>query len=122
MLIAGVIHDKIEHEPHVTLLDAPEQFVEVGHGAELAHDLAVVANVVSVIGVRRVVVRAQRDDVDAKALDVIQLGGDALKITDSVTVRIFERSRIDLVDNGLFPPLRLVTIDHCGWSRAVLRI
>ena len=97
----------------MTLLDAFEQFVEVGHGAELGHDFAVIANVVSVVGVGRVVMRAQPDHVDPEALDVVKLGDDAFEIAYAVAVGVFERAWVDLVDNGLFPPLWLVTIDSC---------
>ena len=47
--------------------------VEVGHGAELPHHLAIVANVVTIVGVRRIIVRRKPDHIDAELLQVIQM-------------------------------------------------
>ena len=114
----------------MTLLDALQQFVKVGHGAELGHDFAIIANVVTVIGIRRVIVRAQPDDVDAETLYVIELRRDALQISDTVAVRVLERPGIHLIDDGFFPPLRFVAIKgrcafhgslgFAGWGRSTL--
>ena len=56
----------------MALLDAGEHGVKVGHVAELGHDLAVVADVVAVIGIGRVEVGAEADLVDAELLQVIK--------------------------------------------------
>jgi len=113
MLVAGVVDDQVEHQFHTALLDAFEQFVEVGHGAELGHNFAVIANVVSVVGIGRVVMRTQPDHVDPEALDVVELGDDAFEVAYAVAVGVFERAWVDLVDDGLFPSLWLVTVDGC---------
>ena len=52
----------------MALLDARKKLVEIGHVAELGHDLPIVTNVVAVVGIERVEVWAQPDDVDAELL------------------------------------------------------
>ena len=90
MLVAGIVHHQIEDKLHLALLDARQEFIEIGHGAKLGHDLAVVADVVAVIGVRRIVVRAQPDDVDPEPLNVVELRRNALQVADAIAIRILE--------------------------------
>ena len=114
VLVAGVVDDEVDDEAHVALLDAGEHGVEVGHGAELFHHLAVVADVVAVVGVGRVEVRAEPDDVDAEVLQVVELGGDAGQVADAVAVRVLEGAGVDLVDDGLLPPFLGVAVGGGG--------
>ena len=86
--------------------------VEVGHGAELGHDFAVVADVIAVVRIGRVEVGAEPDDVDAEVLEVIEAAGDAVEVADAVAVRVLEGARVDLVDDCFFPPALRVTVDH----------
>ena len=123
VFVAGVVDDEVDDEAHVALLDAFEQGVEVVHGAELFHDLAVVADVVAVVGVGRVVVGAEPDDVDAEVLQVVELGGDAGEVADSVAVGVFEGAGVDLVDDGFFPPFLGVAVGGggVGWRSTIER-
>ena len=92
-----MVDDKINDQPHVALLDARKKLVEVGHGAELGHDLPIVTNVVAAINVRRVKMGAKPDHVHSQLLQVIELGVNAGQVADAVAVRVFERARVDLV-------------------------
>jgi len=67
----------------VALFDASKQGVEVSHRAELGHHHAVVADVVAIVDVGRVEVRAEPEDVDAELLQVVELGGDTRQISDA---------------------------------------
>ena len=122
VLVGGVVDDEVDDEAHVALLDAGEHGVEVGHGAELGHDFAVVADVVAVVGVGGVVVGAEPDDVDAELLEVVELGGDAGEVADAVAVGVLEGARVDLVDDGFFPPCGLVAVDEGGRGDGVFRL
>jgi hypothetical protein len=112
MLVGGVIDDEIDDEAHVALSDAIEEGVEVGHGAELLHHFAVVADVVTVVGIGGVEVRREPDDVDSEMLQVVEFGGDTGQVADAVAVGVFEGSWVDLVDDGFFPPLGFVAVDE----------
>ncbi len=110
MLIARMIHYQIENQLHLALLHALEQPIEIGHRAELHHHLAIVANVVPVIRIRRIIMRTQPNHIGPNALDVIQLRRYARQIPNAISIRIFERSRIHLIHHRFFPPLRLIAI------------
>ena len=110
VLVAGVIDDEVKNQLHMPLLDGFQQLIEVSHRPKLSHDLAIVANVVSVVGVGRIKMRAQPDHIDTELLNVVQLGGNPLQVADAIPVGVLERSRIHLIDDGLLPPLLLVTI------------
>jgi len=49
VFIAGVIDDQVENQSHVPFLDSGKKLVEVGHGAELRHDLAIVADIIAIV-------------------------------------------------------------------------
>ena len=120
MLVGGVVRHQVDDQPHVPLLDARQHRVEVGHGPELRHHLAIVADVVAIVRVGRVEVRAQPDDVHAQLLQVVQPRRDSLQIADAIAVRVLKRSRIDLVDHRLLPPLRLIAVDQL-WTSGLRR-
>jgi hypothetical protein len=67
--------------------------VKVDHRAELGHHLAVVPDVVPVVGIGTVEVRAEPHDVNTEPLQVIELGGKAVEVADAVAVAIVERAR-----------------------------
>jgi hypothetical protein len=73
VLIGGVIGDQVDDEPHMSLLDTGEHGVEVVHRPELGHDFAVIANVVAIVSIGRVEVRAQPDDVDSELLEIVEM-------------------------------------------------
>ena len=81
-----------------------QQRVEVGHRAEVLHDGAVVGDVVAVVVVGRLVDRGEPDDIDAELLEIRDAARDARQVADAVAVRILETARINLIDDGLFPP------------------
>ena len=115
MLVGCVVGDEVDDEAHVPLLDAGEHGVEVSHRTEVAHDGAIVADVVAVVGVGGGEVWREPNDVDAKLLKVIEVLGDAFQVANSIAVGVLERARIDLVDDGFFPPFGLVAIDELGF-------
>ena len=57
VFVRGVVDHQVHHERDAALGHACEHGVEIGHGAELAHDGAVVADVVTVVVVGRLVNR-----------------------------------------------------------------
>src|ERR1039458_3004021 len=117
MLVRAVVDNQVDDQAHVTPFDAREHGVEVGHSAELGHDLAIVADVVAVVGVGRIEVRTEPDHGDAQSLQEVELAGDARQVPDAVAVRVLERARIDLIDHSLFPPHASITVDWVRFRR-----
>ena len=89
----------------------------VQRGAELVEllerpdprvDVAVVVDVVAAVGQRRGVEGAQPHGVDAELAQVVDLARDAAQVADAVAVRVGEAARVDLVDDRLPPPCRVL--------------
>ena len=43
-----------------------------------------------------------------RCLQVVEALGDAVQVADAVAVRVLKAARIDLVDDGVLPPVALV--------------
>jgi hypothetical protein len=75
--------------------------------SELFYNIVVIADIVSVVVVRRLIEGRKPDDIDAKFLQVIELLNNSSQIADAVAVAIIEAARINLVDNAFLPLLLL---------------
>jgi hypothetical protein len=83
---------------------AGDQRVEIGQSAESRIDIAVIGDVIAIIGHRAGEEGGNPDRIDAEPGNVIEMGGDARKIPDPVAVAVGKAARIDLVDGGAAPP------------------
>ena len=86
MLIGAVVNDKVHNKPHAALMYFGKENIKILHCSELFHYLAVVADIIAVIVVRRIVNGTAPDCVDSKRFKVVKLADDALKIADAVSV------------------------------------
>ncbi len=75
--------------------------------AELFYNIVVIADIVSVVVVRRLIEGRKPDDIDAKFLQVVELLNNSSQIADAVAVAIIEAARTNLVDNAFLPLLLL---------------
>ncbi len=100
MLVGAVIDHQVHHQLHTAFVHFGEQRVELGQRAEQRIDVAVVTDVVAVVGLRRTVDRRQPEHVNAERTQIVQTPDDAAQVTDAVTVRVGKATRIDLVDDG----------------------
>ena len=82
-----------------------DETVEVGQGAVLRIDVFVVGDVVAEVDLRRWVDGREPDGVDAEVLEVVEALGDALQVADAIEIRVLKAARIDLVDDGVLPPV-----------------
>jgi hypothetical protein len=99
-VVGHVVDDHLQPE----LVRARHQRVEVGERPEQRVDVGVVGDVVAEVAHRRAVERRQPDRVDAEPREVPQPRRDPGEIADPVAVRVGERARVDLVDDGGLPP------------------
>ena len=81
------------------------QPVKVQKRAVLRVDVLVVGDVVAEVYLGRGIARRQPDGVNADVFQVIEPLGDAIEVTDAVAVRVLKAARIDLVDDGVLPPV-----------------
>lgn len=62
------------------------------------------------ITLRRAVMRVQPDGIHPELFQVIELADDPRDIAETISVRVIERGRVDLVDEGLLPPGTFVLV------------
>ena len=78
--------------------------VEIRHGAELSHDILIIADVIAVVVVGRFINRREPDGVRAELADIFKPAGDAGQIPDAVAVGILKAARVNLVNRASLPP------------------
>ena len=104
MLVGRVVDNEVHDELDAGFMCRIEKRVEVRHRAEVLHDGAVVGDVIAIVVVGGLVDRGEPDDVDAELLEIRDAARDTRQVADAIAVRILEAARIDLIDDGLFPP------------------
>jgi hypothetical protein len=70
----------------------------------------VVGNIIPTIPEWRDEARVDPEGVASKTVDVLQLGNDAIDISDAVPIRVTERLGIDFVEDGITHPGRHGTL------------
>ena len=81
---------------------------EIVERAELRMDVLIVGDVVAVVLERRRIEGHQPDGVDAQVADVFELRGQPLEIADAVVVGVEERLDVELVDDRILVPERVI--------------
>ncbi len=117
VLVRGVVRHEVDDHLEAELVRALEQRVGVGEGAEERVDVAVVGHVVAVVVLRRGVERRDPQRVHPEVAQVRQPAGDAGQVADPVTVAVGEAADVDLVGDGVAPPLVLIVQTHAVHGR-----
>ena len=106
----------IDHDFQAQPVSLRHQPVEVGQGSIGGIDAAVVGDVVAEVLLGRGEEGRQPDGVHAKLRHIGQAAGDALQVADAVTVAVLEGARVDLVNDGAAPPVRIARcqLGGCG--------
>ena len=105
MLIRGMVYHQIHDDLQPSLMGLFQHLIEILHRTELFHDRLIIANIISVVVIRRLIHRRQPDHIDAQLLQIIQLGRNSFQISDTIPIAIHKASRIDLIHHRFFPPL-----------------
>jgi hypothetical protein len=85
-----------------------DEALHVRHAAVVGMDRAVLADVVAVVAPRRGVEGQEPDRVDAELGDVVELHQQSGKIADAVIVGVEERLHVQLVDDRVLVPERIL--------------
>src|SRR5512132_1717804 len=104
MPITRVVRDQVHDHAQTTAAGLGDQAVEYAQVAEDRVDRGVVRDVISPVGVRGGCDGTQPDRIHPEPGKVIEMIDNALEIAVSITVRIGERTDVDLVDDGRTPP------------------
>jgi hypothetical protein len=99
-----VVGDDVDDDLQPHLVRAGDEGVGVGQRAEPRIDVAVVLDVVPGVLLGAAVEGGEPDGVDAELGQVGQVRGDARQVADR-RMRGGEGARVDLVDDGVGPPL-----------------
>ena len=108
MLVGGVVDHQLGDHPHAARMRRGDEALGVGQRAVVGMHAAIVGDVVAVVEARRGIERQQPDRVDAEIGDVVELGDQAGEIADAVVVGIEERLDVQLVDDRVLVPERIV--------------
>ena len=104
MLIGRVIDDELGEYSQLPPLGLLHEAAEIGHGAEIGIDGAVVRNVVAIVAARRGIEWQQPKRGDAEILQVVKFFGQSCKIADAVVVAISKCLDVKLIDDRIFEP------------------
>ena len=121
VLVAGVVDDQFGDHPQAALVGLGDEAAGVCQAAVIRVHGLVFGDVVTVVAPWRGVERQQPQGVDAQLGDVVELADQAGEVADAVVVRIEERLDVQLVDDGVLVPQRVVdegcragTLGHGG--------
>ena len=104
MLVGGVVDHQVHHDLESALVRFGQQLVHVVKRAEQRVDVPVVGDVVAVVVLRGPVDRGEPQHIHAEVGEIVEAGGDALKISETIAVRVLEGTWVNLVDDGVRPP------------------
>ena len=108
VLIRRMVDHQFGDHPYAPVMGGADEFLELGHRPVVGTDVAIFGDVVAVVLAGRGIERQQPDGVDAEARHVIELGVKARQVADAVVVGVEERLDVQLVDDGVFVPERIV--------------
>ena len=106
---------QIHHHAHTQLVGARNEGVKGCQVAKQWVNVAVVGDVVAVVGLRRAIDGGDPDDIDPEARQVLEATVDTVEVSNPVAVRVLERAGIHLVEDRVFPPR--VDIDTSGGQK-----
>ena len=116
VLVGRMIDDQLRDHFQPRAMRFAEERAEVGTCPVHRMDVAVIGDVVTVVLERRRVEGQQPDRVHPQLADVVELRGEALEVTDAVVVRVEERLDVQLIDDRVLVPERIVCgRDPCGF-------
>ena len=101
-----VVDDEIHDDTHAELVSASDEPIEGVQIPEERINVSIVGDIVAVVCLRGSVDRGDPHDIDAEVSQIVQALMNPLQITVTVTVRVLERTRVDLVEDGILPPGR----------------
>ena len=107
-----MVDHQLRDDPDAAVVRRRHELAEIAHGAVGRVDGGVVGDVIAVVAQGRGIEWQQPDGGDAKVLKIIKFLHEALEIADSVIVGIEERLDVQFIDDGVFVPVPVVTIDH----------
>ena len=120
VLVGGVVDHQVGDDAHAAAVGRVEEALEVRQRAVVGVDRAVVGDVVAVVAQGRGVERQEPEAVDAQVLEVVELLGEPGEVADAVAVAVVERADVQLVEDGVLVPERIVLVISLDRGSAVV--
>src|SRR5260370_8058337 len=99
-----MIDHELGDDADATGMGRTHELPEIGKRAILRMNVAIVANVITVIQSRRRIEWQKPDGVDAEIADVVELGYQSREIADAIVVAVKQRSHMQLIDHLVLLP------------------
>ena len=103
-----MVHDQLRDDAKATAVGRHDQVVKVLQAAIGRLDAHVVGDVVAVVALRAGVGRQEPQYADAQLLDVVELFDQTPEVADPIVVAVKERFDVELVQNRVLVPERIV--------------
>ena len=108
MLIGSVVQDQFDDDTDAALVGGLKKSFEIVQIAVTGVDGPVFRDVIAVVAQGRGKERHQPDGVDAQFLQVIELLRQTPEIADAVCIGVEKCAHVDLVDDRVFVPERVL--------------
>src|SRR6185437_526780 len=108
MLIGGVIYNQFDDYLQTAVVSGRQKGLEIRDRAIHRMNAGVIGNVVAIVLQRRREKRQQPQTSDAEILKIIKLLKEPGKIADSIRIAIFKCTDVELVNDGIFVPKRVL--------------
>ena len=102
--VAAVVEHQIQQNADTVSVRGLDQDIHVFERSKNGIDIAVVADVVPVVHLRRPKNRTHPDRADSEGAEVGNTTGDPGKVSDAVAVAVLKTTGIYVVDRGIRPP------------------
>ena len=105
MLIGSVVDNQVQNDLDAMFVSFFDQLIHVLVASETCIDLSVITDIVTVVVLWGIKNRAEPDHIDPKVLKVGKFFNNALEIAEAVSVGVLKASWINLIYNGILPPI-----------------
>ena len=112
MLVGSVIDDQLGDHANAAPVRLAQKDSEILQRAVIGMDAGVVGDIVTVVAQRRGIKGQQPERRDAQVLEIIELFREPDKIADAVAVAVAKGAHVDLVDDRVLVPERVVVQDQ----------
>ena len=117
MLVRSVVDHQLADDAQAAPVRLAQKRLEIPQRTVNRVDARVVGNVVAVVAQGGGIKRQQPESRDPKILEIIQALGQAAKIPDPVPVAVGKAANVDLINDGIFVPERIVLeVSFCSIS------
>ena len=103
-MLGGVIGHKIDDHLEIALVGLLDKSIECLQVTEDGIDIAVIANVVTKVGHWGGIEGRELYSIHPEPAQVFELGNNALQITDTIAIAVFETAGVNLVNHAWLPP------------------